>query len=430
MEEISHTMDDFYVEMTDFEVRQVTKFDRMWSIGPGGSIAQIPLIVEGVVYFASCNHNVYAVDAESGGLVWKYRTEGIILSGSPVYMNGKVYVGSYDYNLHCIDAKTGKLVWKFKTEGEVNVLPCIYNGKVYFGSKDQYVYCLDAETGRLIWKYRTFDEINSCPSVSDGKLYIASFDRFMYCIDAETGELVWRFETQGEIHTQNPFLIHDNTVYVTSFDNYLYALSADKGEVKWKFPTGIYGNTASPELNKGRLYLNTRDGFLYSITLDGKEVWKLSKSTMYSIPAVFEDRLYVGGDDKIFRCLDLDGKELWRFETQGLVWMQPSFRNRTAYLTSWDCNLYAVDVDTHKLLWKFRAEGSPSYVSPPHESFELSVNIPKGDMKDEPKKVYDMNFEREDELNTSTYKSEITYQMGTTYREKGKYQIDSDEEEF
>lgn len=41
-----------------------------------------------------------------------------------------------------------------------------------------------------------------------------------------------------------------------------------------------------------------------------------------------------------------------------------------------------------------------------------------------------MNFEREDELNTSTYKSEITYHMGTAYREKGKYQIDSDEEEF
>lgn len=51
--EHSGAYDDLSIEMADFEVRQVTKFDRMWSIGPGGSIAQIPLIVDGLVYFAS-----------------------------------------------------------------------------------------------------------------------------------------------------------------------------------------------------------------------------------------------------------------------------------------------------------------------------------------------------------------------------------------
>ncbi len=422
--------DEFSVEMGDFEVKKTTKFDRMWSIGPGGSMAQIPIIEGGLVYVASCNRNVYAISIGNGELVWKYKTEGIILAGSPVYSNGKVYVGSYDYILHCIDAKTGRLVWKYKTEGEINVLPCIDGGKVYFGSKDHNVYCLDAETGRLLWKFRTFDEINACPSVKEGRLYIGSFDRFMYCIDAENGNLVWRFETQGEIHTQNPFLVHDNVVYVASFDNYLYALTAGRGRMLWKFPTGNYGNTASPVLHGNRLYINSRDGFLFCVTLDGKKVWKVTKATMFSMPCIFEDRIYVGGDDKILHCYGLDGKEIWNFETQGIVWMQPSFHGRTVFFTSWDCNLYAVDVDTHRLLWKFRAAGSPSYVSPPNESFELSVKIPNKEFKEEQKKSYDVSFDREDELGTSTYKSEITYQMGTAYIKKGKYQVDEKTEGF
>ncbi len=424
------SLEDFSVEMGDFEVKKTTKFDRMWSIGPGGSMAQIPLIKDGIVYVASCNQNVYAVDAGNGELVWKYKTEGIILAGSPVYSNGKIYVGSYDYNLHCIDAKTGELVWKYKTEGEVNVLPWVENGKVYFASKDHNVYCLDAETGAFLWKYKTFDEINSCPAVNDGKVYIGSFDRFMYCIDAETGELVWKFETQGEIHTQNPFLVNDNVVYVASFDNYIYALTADAGKMIWKFPTGTYGNTASPILHNDHLFLNTRDGTLFALTLDGKKVWKKSKQTMFSIPNVYEDRLYVGGDDKILHCIGLDGKELWNFETQDLVWMQPSFKERIVYFTSWDCNLYAVNIDTHRLLWKFRAAGSPSYVSPPQEIFELQMKISDNVIEEEEKKTYDMKFEREDELNTSEYQSMLTYQISTQYSSKGKYQVDEKTEGF
>jgi outer membrane protein assembly factor BamB len=362
--------------------------------------------------------------------VWKFKTEGIMLASSPVYWNGRIYTGSYDYNLYCMDAKTGELAWRFRTEGEVNALPFIDGGRVYFASKDQNVYCVDAKTGALLWKFRTQDQINACPSVVDGKVYIGSFDRNVYCLDASRGTLIWKFETQGEIHTQNPTLVHKNVVYIPSFDNYLYALTADKGKMIWRFQTGIYGNTASPVLHKDVLYLDSRDGLLFAIGLDGKELWRVRKNTMFSMPAVFEDRIYVGGDDMIMHCLELSGKELWKFQTQGVVWMQVVFLGRTAYFSSWDCNMYAVDIDTHELVWKFRASGSPSDLAPPHESFEFVMKIHQSDMEKEVAKRYDFLLTEEGDDAAGAYKSKVTYRVSTQYAARGKYQVDSDEERF
>ncbi len=430
MDDIGGGFDDFSVEMGDYEVKKTSKFDRMWKIGPGGSIAQIPLIHDGIIYFGSCNHNVYAVDAMTGALLWKFRTEDMVFASSPRYLKGRIYFGSYDHFFYALDAKKGELVWKFRTEGEINVIPWIWEGKVYFASKDQNVYCLDAETGRLVWKFFTQDQINACPTVSDGRLFIGSFDHNVYCLDARTGELVWKFRTQGEIHTQNPLLVHDNVLYVTSFDNYLYAIATDTGKMLWKFRTGIYGNTASPFFYKNALYLNSRDGYLFAIGLDGKMIWKITKTTMFSIPCVFEDNVYVGGDDLILHCYNLDGSEKWNFKTQGMVWMQTVFLGRTACFSSWDCNVYAVNIDTHELLWKFRASGSPSEISPPHEVFEFVMKVQESEMREEGRKRYDFEMKDDDEEGTSAYKSRITYQVSTQYSAKGKYQVDEKTEGF
>jgi outer membrane protein assembly factor BamB len=53
-------------------------------------------VANGVVYFASCcSHNIYAVDASTGALLWSYATGKFSLS-VPAVANGMVYFGSQD----------------------------------------------------------------------------------------------------------------------------------------------------------------------------------------------------------------------------------------------------------------------------------------------------------------------------------------------
>ncbi|HXY88918.1 MAG TPA: PQQ-binding-like beta-propeller repeat protein [Candidatus Acidoferrales bacterium] len=50
------------------------------------------MVANGVVYIGSADHNVYALDADTGAKVWSYTT-GDLMASSPVVVNGVVYVG-------------------------------------------------------------------------------------------------------------------------------------------------------------------------------------------------------------------------------------------------------------------------------------------------------------------------------------------------
>jgi outer membrane protein assembly factor BamB len=54
-----------------------------------------PVVARGTVYFGSGDGNVYALDAVSGALKWKFQT-GDVVHASPAYADGVLYFGSWD----------------------------------------------------------------------------------------------------------------------------------------------------------------------------------------------------------------------------------------------------------------------------------------------------------------------------------------------
>src|SRR3989304_5363982 len=50
----------------------------------------------------------------SGALKWTFAT-GAPIDSSPAVVNGIVYIGSRDHNLYALDAATGEVRWKFAT---------------------------------------------------------------------------------------------------------------------------------------------------------------------------------------------------------------------------------------------------------------------------------------------------------------------------
>ncbi len=66
------------------------------------------------------NNNVYALNASTGALLWKYTTGWQVVS-SPAVANGVVYVGSNDDNVYALNASTGALLWKYTTADRTSV---------------------------------------------------------------------------------------------------------------------------------------------------------------------------------------------------------------------------------------------------------------------------------------------------------------------
>ncbi len=428
MEETAFDLNDFSLEMGEYEVKKVKEYDRIWRYGYGGSISNSPTLFEGKLYFGCADQHIYCINPENGEIFWKFRTQGGNIEGSIAGKDGKIYFGSFDYNMYCVDAHSGKLIWKFRTRDNIGSTPAVSGNILYFGGRDQLVYALDIRSGKLVWRFKTQDCILSAPTVVGDRVLIASYDQFLYCLDKHDGSLIWKFKTQGEIHNCHAFAVENGIVYFDCFDNVLRAVDIETGKLVWGKRFGQYGCEATTSLFDGVLYNPCRDGILYAVTTEGKLLWKYVTKEVTSVAIRHGDRIYMGSSDHFMHCLSLDGKLLWKYKAQGNVWYENRMIGKNLIFGSWDCNVYCLDTETMQLVWKFNTGGSPAPMPTAYEYFEMEMKLTEQSFE-EKEKSYDIGISFEEE-NTSSYKSEITYQMNTTYMKKGKYQVDGSEEEF
>jgi quinohemoprotein ethanol dehydrogenase len=152
------------------------------------------------------------------GLAWSYDTGALRgLEATPLVADGVLYATTSWSDVFALDARTGALKWKWDARADrvrgakaccdvVNRGVALYDGKVYVGIVDGRLAALDAATGTPVWDVQTtpVDEpytITGAPRVVDGKVVIGNGGAelgvrgYVSAYDAQTGELVWRFYT-------------------------------------------------------------------------------------------------------------------------------------------------------------------------------------------------------------------------------------------
>ena len=203
-----------------------------------------PVVVDGIVYFGSGDGSVYALDATTGDLKWKYQT-GDVVHASPAYADGVVYFGSWDSYFYAVDARTGTLKWRFHG-GEDPLIhnqvgfqssAAVVNGVVYTGCRDSKLYAIDAATGKEKWHYDAAGSwVISSPAVTQGKVIFGTSDSSLYLVlDAETGKPIVR--QQGKAYTFSSPSVAGNVVFTGILNGTLEARDLDSGELLWEFKT-------------------------------------------------------------------------------------------------------------------------------------------------------------------------------------------------
>jgi quinohemoprotein ethanol dehydrogenase len=155
---------------------------------PGeSSLASSPIEVRGILYFTGTYAAVYAVDALSGKLLWKFDPKtwqhnplkmgfNFASNRGAAYANGRIFSAALDGRLFALDAKNGQVIWSTETtdpkSGQtVTGAPRVFNGKVIIGQAGAdfgmrgYVAAFDQQTGKEVWRFYV---VPSSPAANQG----------------------------------------------------------------------------------------------------------------------------------------------------------------------------------------------------------------------------------------------------------------------
>jgi len=332
----------------------------LWTYTTGLTVSSSPSVVDGTVYIGSLDRNLYALDATTGALLWKYDTgeRNDFVSSSPAVANGVVYIGGLKYKIHALDAYSGELLWNYKLpirttmRSSVSSSATVADGVVFIGNMDGTLYAFSEETGDLLWNHAftpsPYDEhrILSSPAVAGGVVYINTYGGGLSALDASTGAVLWNYRAEGENGAYSSPAVADGVVYVGSgyTNKKLYAVDALTGDLIWDFTTG--GSvSSSPAVANGVLFFGSNDNTTYALdATTGDHLWNFTTGgRVISSPAVANGVVYFGSYDNTTYALDAStGALIWSYATGGRVTSSPAVANGIVYFGCGDGNVYAL----------------------------------------------------------------------------------------
>ncbi len=179
-----------------------------------------------------------AFDVETGKRLWKSYLGSSErfndVDATPVIEDGVIYTASFDGAVYAVDLATGRSIWRTDRK---NASPLtLLDGRLYLGASEHGLYCLSKESGVVLWHVDLYEQfwdqkegVLGVPIPYQYRyLVFSASGSGLYFVDTQDQALVARF-TPGTGIGSTP-AVHGQMVYALANDGYLYALAlARKG---------------------------------------------------------------------------------------------------------------------------------------------------------------------------------------------------------
>lgn len=147
------------------------------------------------------------------------------LAFQPIIVGDLVVFGSSaDDQVYALDAKTGAVRWRFFAEGPIRFAPAAWQDRVFVASDDGWLYALALADGKVLWKQRggpgpeqvfgnerliSHWPARGGPVVLEGRVYFTagiwpSDGVFIQALDAASGRPVWANSETGRLLMKQP----------------------------------------------------------------------------------------------------------------------------------------------------------------------------------------------------------------------------------
>ncbi|MDC0598385.1 outer membrane protein assembly factor BamB [Gammaproteobacteria bacterium] len=276
---------------------ELVKFDeevdlrRLWRINVGNGQGEkfnrlTPALQGDILYAASNNGTVVAVNSETGRRIWRVKLDYIITGGVGVG-GGMVLLGSENSQVIALNQDNGQVLWEAEVSSEVLSAPATNGAVVVAQSIDGKLSGLNAETGEQIWIYEsTVPALSlrgtSSPVILNNFVIAAMANGSVVSVAIDNGTLRWderiaiptgRSEIERLVDIDGELYINDaGQLVVLSYQGYLAVINVTTGETRWRIQES---STVGASSGFGNIYVSD-EGSLVTAYRAGQDelVWR------------------------------------------------------------------------------------------------------------------------------------------------------------
>ena len=219
-----------------------TDGSEMWHMAVGGDLTANGLaLAHNLLYLALNGHFIAAVNAQTGAMLWRFDTGGVVRA-APLVVGQDLLVASGPNSLWCLDALTGRLYWAFHSEDALTEFwptltsPAVFAGIVYteLGASSE-VNALDLRTGRKVWEASLPERVVGGPVLDTQRdlLYLVTWSGRVVALDIHTGATRWDIHLPTGSESSPALAEQAGLLYIGGFDQTLYALDTENGHIVW-----------------------------------------------------------------------------------------------------------------------------------------------------------------------------------------------------
>ncbi len=285
-------------------------------------LAAFGMVVASGIDTASSKATLFAFELATGAALWDFD----LPDGSGVYPDrgglalsddGVLYAATLNGAVLAMDAIRGTRRWEAKVAGPIYGGLAVSDGLLIVPAGDALV-ILDRLTGAALRTLPLGGPTDTAPAVWGGGVFAAADTAEVRAFDLATGAEVWSAATDGPFDAA--LLVRDGTVYAATMAGTVYALETATGSVRWKTSVSSRGLSATPALSAdgGLLFVPCDDGFLHVVAARSGHLVRskrVSGSPLRSSPVCSGQTVFAGADDGFLYSLDSEYTVRRAYET-------------------------------------------------------------------------------------------------------------------
>lgn len=196
-----------------------------------------PLLVGETLYAPNSNGTLYALTLD-GESVWEFET-GAAIWATPVFADDRLYVASQDHHLYAVNANTGDLVWDIDLGASAVSSPVMAeDGTLYIGTFGSELFAIDSKGGAILWKLETEGWIWGSPVIGpENTLFVTDLNANLYAIDTFEHTILWSKQVDAGSSITGSALLYNDALYVVTRSGVIASYNL-QGERQWKEDLG------------------------------------------------------------------------------------------------------------------------------------------------------------------------------------------------